>query len=104
MSFIHFNYSLAMEQVAKLRTIASELSDTASGDCSHVKSGIKTNWTGNSSEQYLGKFDKLTSNLTKTSGDIKKVADAMETMANNIKAAEEEAERIARESAAGQAG
>ena len=95
MSFIHFNYGLAMQQVEKLRTIAGNLSDTASGECKTVKSGIKTNWTGNSSQMYQGKFDKLSTNLTKTSGDVKKVADAMETMANNLKAAEEEAERIA---------
>ena len=93
MSFIHFNYGLAMQQVEKLRTIAGNLSDTASGECSQVKSGIKTNWTGNSSQMYQGKFDKLSTNLTKTSGDVKKVADAMETMANNLKAAEEEAKK-----------
>lgn len=73
MSFIHFNYGLAMQQVEKLRTIAGNLSDTASGECKTVKSGIKTNWTGNSSEMYQGKFEKLSSNLTKTSGMSKRL-------------------------------
>ena len=85
---INFNYRRAMEQVAELNDIASDLKKVGSSNLSDCLKTVKNNWKGDNSEAYTGKGEKLKAKILDSAGDISKTAGTLSTMAANIRNAE----------------
>ena len=92
---IYMDFKLAMEQVNKLRTISGEVKSIGSEEIGGTISSVETNWTGENSSSYVTKSKKVETKVVNTGGDLGKVAETIEAIAERIRNAELEALRIA---------
>ncbi|MDR0858019.1 MAG: hypothetical protein LBN97_03200 [Oscillospiraceae bacterium] len=94
---ITFDHGKAMRQVSELRQIASDLNQLLSGRFANAVNTADSSWDGEASEIFRRKCNELSSNIAKEAKRISDVADSLQKTADEIRRAEEEAERIARE-------
>lgn len=97
---IIFNYNQAMAKAQELDTAAAKLESDAVNEMDSIISSINRNWTGDNAQAYIQKCTKEQSNISAIAQSIRTTASTIRTMAENIKRAEMEALRIAREQAA----
>ena len=92
---IYMDFYSAMDQVAKLRTISSDVESIGTDDIGGSITSIQASWTGENSESYIAKSEMVKEKVITTGGDIGKVADTIQAIAERIRDAELEALRIA---------
>lgn len=97
---INFNYNQAIDKANELDAAADKLKTDAITEMDSIISQINHNWTGDNATAYIAKCTQEQSKLVEIATSIRNTASTIRTMAANIKAAEEEALRIAEEAAA----
>lgn len=85
---IRFNYDKAMAQADELRDIASSIKDISDDELEESFGKVGKNWTGDNSESYVKKGQKVQKKVNGTATGVKAAAAALETMAKNIYNAE----------------
>ncbi len=93
---INFNYGQAMGKAGQLSAAAGALESGAVNDVGTIITAIKRDWTGVNADEYTSKCAAEQENLRQIADDMRATASTMETMAENIKAAELRALEIAR--------
>lgn len=99
-STIYFNYGQAMGKASQLSAAAGELESGAVNDMGAVITAVKRDWSGANADEYTSKCAAEQENLRQIANEMRVAASAMETMAENVKAAELRALEIARAEAA----
>lgn len=85
---IEFNYQKAMAQVRELRSLSTSLKKVGDNQIADCMRDVSKNWKCDNSTDYVAKGNKLKQKVVKSAGKISDVADALSTMAENIKNAE----------------
>lgn len=93
---INFNYGQAMGKAGRLSAAAGQLESGAINDIGTIITAIKRDWTGVNADEYTSKCTAEQEKLRQLANDMRAAASTMETMAENIKAAELRALEIAR--------
>lgn len=92
---IYMDFEHAMDQVQKLRTISKNVDTIGNEGIGGAIKTIKSNWTGENSDDYIEKSLRVEGKVKKTGADIGLVADRIETMAIRTRDAELRALEIA---------
>lgn len=94
---IEFNYSRAIQQASQIDGVANRLSQAASRDMDGILNELSRAWKSDSAPQYIQKGQKAGNDILDISRQLKKIADAIRTIAKQVRDAELEAGRIANE-------
>lgn len=97
---INFNYNQAIQKADDLDAAAAKLEADAVAEMDSIISAINQNWTGDNATAYIAKCTQEQGKINDIAQSIRNTASTIRTMAANIKAAEEEALRIAEAAAA----
>lgn len=97
MGAINFNYNGAMNGADELSDIANQIKSLANGTYENNIQNVSAAWTGDSAGMYITKSMEMQEELIRIAEKLEKAADDVRTQARIMKAAEEEAERIANE-------
>lgn len=92
---INFNYNQAISKAEELEAAASKLEAEAVAEMDSIISAVNQNWTGDNATAYIAKCTAEQAKISDIAQSIRNTASTIRTMAANIKAAEEEALRIA---------
>lgn len=92
---IYMDFKRAKEQAQRLRSIANRLQSMANEEMSRTLNAVGTNWTGENSEAFLAKGNTLKGKISGTGGDLHKIANAIDRIAETTRAAEMAAIAIA---------
>lgn len=94
---IEMDFRKAKSQANELDSLADRLNNLANNDFTSNMDLVKTSWEGAASDQYVKKSEAVYDRMKTSSGDLRKAASAIRTIAENTYRAEMEAYRIAME-------
>ncbi len=94
---IKMDFSKAKQHAQKLDEVADSLSRLAGTELQNTLEGLNNEWQGDNAVKYIQKGYIVKEDMDKTVKNLRKVADSIRTIAQNIYNAEMEALRIARE-------
>ena len=94
---IAFNFERAKQQANELDEIANNLSKLATSDFAGTMQNVSVNWKGENARKYLGKGERLQSDMRSTASSLRSVASEIRTVARRIYDAEMYALALARE-------
>ena len=97
LSEINFNYDRAIQQAERLDTVSARLGRVAGEDMEDILNGVYQAWRSASSAGYLRKAQKVETDLQTASDNLKKIANSIRAIAEQVREAELEARRIANE-------
>lgn len=92
---IYMDFRAAKEQAGKLRGIASSMETLANDSMADTLRSIQDAWTGENSEKFLVKCTAEQNKIIETAGKLRKVADAIDTIAQRTYEAETAAIQLA---------
>jgi len=81
---IYIDFSRAKEQAEKLRTIASRMDQIANDELGGTLRSIQSDWTGDNSEKFNEKGVQVQQKINLTAADIRRIADAVEEIAQRM--------------------
>lgn len=94
---ITFNHAKAMTEANRLDSIANELSKKQAQSLETILGEVKKAWQSDSAPAYLQKGEKVKRDMETTANNLRNIASAIRTIANQIRDAEMEAWRLANE-------
>ncbi len=94
---IYMDFRKAKAQADRLRSIAKNMNSLADEGVGGSLSSIRSNWTGENADAFLGKGEAIKNKISLTAADINKVADAIMKIAERTRDAELAAIAIAEE-------
>lgn len=97
LSTINFNYARAIQQAERLETLSVRLKQAADNDMERLLNATRRAWQSDSAPSYLRKEEKVGAEIRSLSDELKKTARKIRVIAEEIRAAEMEARRIANE-------
>ena len=97
LSDINFSYERAIRQAERLETLSMRLKNAARNDMAQMLGAVRRSWQSGSTPTYLRKGEKVEAELQTMAEDLKKTAQKIRTIAEQTRAAEMEARRIANE-------
>ena len=96
-SEIEFDFNQAKRQADRIDGIADDLSRLSQRKLENALQILSSNWKGTNASNYLKKGDRLQGEINGTVNELRSIASAIRTIAQNIYNAEMEALRIAEE-------
>lgn len=100
---IIFDYEATIRQAEKLEELADRLKGIAESDLEEVLSEVNQGWKGENATKFLSKGDRMRGKVLTSSSNLREIARTMRRMADNLRASEQEAARIAAQQAGGAA-
>ena len=92
---IYMDFNRAYKQAQRLRQIASRVNSLANDDVGGTLNQINQNWNGDNASAFLGKGETLKGKISKTAGDLNRVAQAIIDIATRTRDAELAAIQVA---------
>jgi len=96
-SEIQFNYQKAIEQANVLDVVASQLKGPTHMNLESVIQCISSAWRSDSTPQYLSKTEKVDRDMITVANHLRRIADTIRAIAEQVRQADLEAWRIANE-------
>ena len=97
MAEINFNYERAIQQAERLEVLSVRLKRVAGQDMERLLNATRRTWQSESAPSYLRKGEKVEAEIQAMADELKKTARKIRTIAEQVRAAEMEARRIANE-------
>ena len=94
---IRLNYERAIRQAERLETLSARMRRMADDDMEGLLGEVYRAWTGESATRYIQKGQRAETNLRTIADNLKKNAESIRLIAEQVRAAELEARRIASE-------
>lgn len=85
---IEINFSRAKGQVRKLQEIADRLSRLSDNSFENNIHAVSAAWKGDNSTKYINKGREIQEGIKNSASQVRKTADTLQTIANNIYEAE----------------
>ena len=96
---IIFNYQESIRQAERLEETAKKLDRIADNRMKDTENSLRAVWDSDNSEMYYKKFEIVADQIKNDAKNLRSAATTIRNIAESIKQAELEAERIARERA-----
>ena len=97
LSEINFNYERAIRQAERLEALSMRLRNAANNDMGRLLNATRRAWRSDSAPLFLRKGEKVEADMQGVADDLKKTARKIRSIAEQVRAAEMEAGRIANE-------
>jgi len=81
---IEFDFSRAKGQVRRLQEIADRLSKLSDNAFENNINAVSTAWRGENSTKYINKGREIEDSIKNSVNQVRKTADTLQTIANNI--------------------
>ncbi len=94
---INFTYERAIRQAERLEALSARLQRASGQDMERMLDALQRAWRSESTPAYLRKGEKVEAQIQTLSKELKKTARAIRDIAEELRAAELEARRIADE-------
>ena len=94
---MNFNYERAIQQAERLETLSARLKRVAGQDMERLLGATRRAWRSDSTPSYLRKGQKTEAEIQSMADELKKTAGKIRVIAEEVRAAEMEAIRIANE-------
>lgn len=94
---MNFNYERAIQQAERLEILSARLKRVAGQDMERLLNVTRRAWQSDSDQSYLRKGEKTEAEIQSLADELKKTARKIRAIAEQVRAAEMEAIRIANE-------
>ena len=88
---ILFDYAEAEKQAAQLEQLAEKLANLSTSDMEKILSDIDSAWKGDNATSFLQKGSTIQNKINTSAGELKKIAETIRAISNNLHKADEEA-------------